>query len=144
MPQWRQRYLRAGQDRCKCRTDNRSRSYRTPTAAGTNSTQRNRTGTERETMKLEDCWIAYFTYYATGEGMHYVVALAPSAERAQQLFERQANELARGNSTTAPLGEAFEKHPALRDLIPEEVRRRTSDGLCWTLEYFGTIDFNCA
>lgn len=95
-------------------------------------------------MKIEDCWIAYFIYYATGEGMHYVVAVASSAERAERLFQESASDFARGNSTTAPLGEVLEKYPAVRNVIPQEVHRRTSDGLCWTLEYFGAIDFNCA
>jgi len=95
-------------------------------------------------MDIEHCWIAYFIHYATGEGMHFVVAIANSAERATQLFEERANEFFRGHSTTAPLGEILEKYPAMRTVIPEEVHRRTTDSLCWTLEYFATIDFNCA
>jgi hypothetical protein len=95
-------------------------------------------------MNIKNCWIAYFIHYATGEGMHFVVAIANSAERAEQLYEERAPEFWRGQSTTAPLGEIMEKYPGMRTVIPEEVHRRTTDSLCWTLEYFTTIDFNCA
>lgn len=95
-------------------------------------------------MDIEHCWIAYFIHYATGEGMHFILALANDAERATQLFEERANEFFRGHSTTAPLAEILEKYPGMREVIPEEVHRRTTDPLCWTLEYFATIDFNCA
>lgn len=43
-------------------------------------------------MDIDKCWIAYFIHYATGEGMHYVVAIANSAERAGQLYEERAPE----------------------------------------------------
>lgn len=94
-------------------------------------------------VELKDCWISYAIYYATGEGMHYAVAVAPTAERAKQLFDARASELLRGQSETASLGAALQDEPALRGVIPEEVHRRTGDPLCWTLEYFGMIDFNC-
>lgn len=32
----------------------------------------------------------------------------------------------------------------MRAVISDEVHRRTTDPLCWTLEYFAMIDFNCA
>lgn len=95
-------------------------------------------------MDIEHCWIAYFIHYATGEGMHFVVAIANSAERAEQLYEERAPVFRRGQSTTAPLAEILEKFPGMREVIAEEVHRRTTDPLCWTLEYFATIDFNCA
>lgn len=94
-------------------------------------------------MDVEQCWIAYCIYHATGEGMHYAISIAQSAERATQLFEEHVNELFRGNSTTALLLETLERYPAVREVIPEEILQRTSDPLCWTLEYFGAIDFNC-
>lgn len=95
-------------------------------------------------VKLNDCWITYALYYATGEGMHYAVAIAPKAERAKQLFDAAASEIFGGDSTTAPLGEVLQNWPAMRDVIPQEVLRRADDALCWTLEYIGAIDFNCA
>jgi hypothetical protein len=73
-----------------------------------------------------------------------VVAIATTAERATTLFEERASEFFRSNSTTAPLAETLQSYPGLNAVIPEEVLQRTSDALCWTLEYFGTIDFNCA
>lgn len=95
-------------------------------------------------MDVNHCWIAYRIDYATGEGMHYVLALANSPERAVQLFDQRAIKLFRRQSTTSPLGEFLEKYPGVRAVIPDEVHGRTTDPLCWTLEYFATIDFNCA
>lgn len=95
-------------------------------------------------MDIDNCWIAYFIHYATGEGMHYVVAIANSAERAEQLYEERAPAFRRGQSTTAPLKEVMDKYAGMRAVIPEEVHWRTTDSLCWTLEYFAMIDFNCA
>lgn len=95
-------------------------------------------------MNVDQCWITYCIHYATGEGMHYVVSIAPSAERAAQLFEERADDFFRGNSTTALLAEALEIQPGLQTAIPEEVLKRTVDASCWTLEYFGTVDFNCS
>ena len=95
-------------------------------------------------MDIDKCWIAYFIHYATGEGMHYVVAIANSAERAGQLYEERAPEYWRGHSTTAPLAGILEKYSGMSAVIPVEVHRRTTDPLCWTLEYFAMIDFNCS
>lgn len=94
-------------------------------------------------MNVDQLWITYCIHYATGEGMHHVVSIAPSAERAAQLFDERANDFFRVNSTTALLAEVLKDHPALRAAIPEEVMRRTVDASCWALEYFGAIDFNC-
>lgn len=95
-------------------------------------------------MQLKDCWITYALYYATGEGMHYAIAVAGSADRAKGLFDASASQLYRGESTTAPLSETVEHWQGLRDAIPPEVLRRADDPLCWTLEYVATINFNCA
>lgn len=95
-------------------------------------------------MNVDQCWMTYCIHYATGEGVHYVVSIAPTAERAARLFEERADDFFRGNSTTAPLAEALENYPRLHAAIPEEVLQRTVDASCWTLEYFGTIDFNCS
>lgn len=94
-------------------------------------------------MKLDQLWITYSTHYATGEGMHHVVSIATSAERAARLFEERAADFFRRNATTSRFDEALETCPALRGAIPKEVLRRTSDPACWSLEYFGTLDFNC-
>lgn len=95
-------------------------------------------------MKLADCWITYAAYYATGEGMHHALAIAQVEARAKQLFDASVRELFRGDSVTAPLDEALQKWPAIRNAIPQEVLQRADDPRCWTLEYFGTVDFNCA
>lgn len=94
-------------------------------------------------MNVDQCWTTYCIHYATGEGMHYVVSISPSAERAAQLFEERADDFFRGNSTTALLAEALETHPELQTAIPDQVLQRAMAASCWTLEYFGTIDFNC-
>ena len=73
-------------------------------------------------MDIEHCWIAYFIHYATGEGMHFIVAIANSTERATQLFEERANEFFRGHSTTAPLGEILEQ-PFVASLLPPLLER---------------------
>lgn len=95
-------------------------------------------------MRIDQCWIAHSTYDATGEGMHYAVSIATSAERAEQHFEECVTDLLRGSSTTAPLAETLEKYPGLGAVIPKEVLLRTGDALCWKLEYFGAVDFYCA
>lgn len=94
-------------------------------------------------MNVDQLWITYCTHYATGEGMHYVVSIASSAERAAQLFEERANDFFRANSTTVLLAEALETHPELQTVIPEEALQRAVGASCWVLEYFGAIDFNC-
>lgn len=76
--------------------------------------------------------------------MHFVVVIANSAERAGQWYEERAPEYRRGQSSTAPLAGILEKYPGMSAVIPDEVHRRTTDPLCWTLEYFAMIDFNCA
>ena len=75
--------------------------------------------------------------------MHYVVSIAPSPERAAQLFEERANDFFCGSSTTTLFAKALETHPELQTVIPEEVLQRAVDASCWVLEYFGAIDFNC-
>lgn len=95
-------------------------------------------------MNLDQLWITYSTHYATGEGMHSVLSIATSAEGAARLFEERADDFFRRNSITTRLTEALETCPALRTAIPEEVLQRTVEPSCWTLEYFGAIDFNCS
>ncbi|HEX7369986.1 MAG TPA: hypothetical protein VF284_06870 [Rhodanobacteraceae bacterium] len=95
-------------------------------------------------MEIRNYWIAYFIHYATGEGMHFVMAVADSAGRAEQLYEERAPESRRGQSTTAPLTAVLEQFPDMRAVIPDAVRRRFTDPLCSTLEYFATVDFDCA
>lgn len=94
-------------------------------------------------MTRDDCWIAYFSYYATGEGMHYVVALAQSAERATSLFDACTSRY-RGNATTTRLVELLKTNPGALKLFPGDVQWRMEDPLCWTLEYSSQCDFNCA
>lgn len=92
-------------------------------------------------MDVHNYWIAYFIRYATGEGMHFVVAIAGSAERAEQLYEERAPESRRGQSTTAPLASHLEQFPDMRAVIPDAVRRRLTDPLCSAIEYFAMVDF---
>ncbi|GAA0719268.1 hypothetical protein [Dokdonella soli] len=96
-------------------------------------------------MKSECCYLAYCYYYATGEGVTVILAIAGSAYRAERLFKERADQFFHRGMAVIPLEDS--EDPEARyalSLIPDPVLTHLKKNPTGTTEYCSELHYNLA
>lgn len=95
---------------------------------------------------MDRCYAAYCKYFATGEGVTTVLAVAGTPEQACQHFDEHAPEFLRGGMTVVSLAETNSDPavPIVRNMIPPPVQETLTRNRLGTTKYYTELHFNLA
>jgi len=95
---------------------------------------------------MDKCFAAYCKYYATGEGVTTVLAVAGTPEQARQHFDRHAPEFLRGGMTVVSLCtvNADPVVAIISTMIPQPVQETLTKNPPGTTKYYSEFHFNLA
>jgi len=94
--------------------------------------------------EVNTCYLAYSQYYATGEGVTAIIAVAGTAKLARETFKNRAPELFWGAMKVAQLAKRNEVVKQVSKMIPLSVLQLLETNPRGTTSFYGELHYNLA